>query len=189
LLAVGRVAAPTVTQHTEGRISDVITFLTRHTSHVTHAQSTEGQLLKLPANKFTVREREMLMGSGILPREFFEATQNPFVIGVGARECAAVACGCVVLCRVVLWRSVVLLRGAGCWLLACCYGMCRRGALVELHTHTSRAACHVSHAPLGPHTTRSLVTCITHITQTHTSDDGVRLCAGVAALLRRRQGD
>jgi LysM repeat protein len=44
----------------------------------------EGQLLKLPANKFTVREREMLIGSGILPREFFEATQNPFVIGIGA---------------------------------------------------------------------------------------------------------
>jgi hypothetical protein len=47
---------------------------------------TEGQLLKLPANKFTVREREMLIGSGILPREFFEATQNPFVIGIGACE-------------------------------------------------------------------------------------------------------
>jgi hypothetical protein len=46
----------------------------------------EGQLLKLPANKFTVREREMLIGSGILPREFFEATQNPFVVGIGARE-------------------------------------------------------------------------------------------------------
>lgn len=44
----------------------------------------EGQLLKLPANKFTVREREMLIGSGILPREFFEATQNPFVVGIGA---------------------------------------------------------------------------------------------------------
>lgn len=44
----------------------------------------EGQLLKLPANKFTVREREMLIGSGILPPEFFQATRNPFVIGVGA---------------------------------------------------------------------------------------------------------
>eukprot|EP00882_Tetradesmus_deserticola_P001759 GHRQ01001889.1.p1 GENE.GHRQ01001889.1~~GHRQ01001889.1.p1 ORF type:complete len:214 (+),score=82.63 GHRQ01001889.1:584-1225(+) len=44
----------------------------------------EGQLLKLPANKFTVREREMLIGSGILPAEFFEATKNPFVIGAGA---------------------------------------------------------------------------------------------------------
>jgi LysM repeat protein len=43
----------------------------------------EGQLLKLPANKFTVREREMLMGSGILPPEFFAATKNPFVIGLG----------------------------------------------------------------------------------------------------------
>ncbi|KAI8471125.1 MAG: chitinase-related protein [Monoraphidium minutum] len=44
----------------------------------------EGQLLKLPANKFTVREREMLIGSGILPHEFFAATKNPFVLGVGA---------------------------------------------------------------------------------------------------------
>jgi hypothetical protein len=46
----------------------------------------EGQLLKLPATKFTVREREMLIGSGILPPEFFAATKNPFVLGVGARE-------------------------------------------------------------------------------------------------------
>jgi hypothetical protein len=46
--------------------------------------TAEGQLLKLPANKFTVREREMLIGSGILPPEFFQATRNPFVIGVGA---------------------------------------------------------------------------------------------------------
>lgn len=44
----------------------------------------EGQLLKLPANKFTVREREMLIGSGILPPEFFAATKNPFVLGAGA---------------------------------------------------------------------------------------------------------
>jgi hypothetical protein len=41
-------------------------------------------VLKLPANKFTVREREMLIGSGILPAEFFEVATNPFVIGVGA---------------------------------------------------------------------------------------------------------
>lgn len=41
-------------------------------------------LLKLPANKFTVREREMLIGSGIVPPEFFAAAKNPFVIGVGA---------------------------------------------------------------------------------------------------------
>lgn len=40
-----------------------------------------GQVLKLPAGKFTVREREMLMG--IVPAEFFEATKNPFVIGGG----------------------------------------------------------------------------------------------------------
>ena len=44
------------------------------------------QLVKLPAHKFTVREREMLIGSGILPREFFAAASNPFVLGGGARE-------------------------------------------------------------------------------------------------------
>lgn len=38
------------------------------------------QMIKLPADKFTVREREMLMG--IVPREFFEATKNPFVVGI-----------------------------------------------------------------------------------------------------------
>lgn len=47
----------------------------------------ENQLLKLPSNKFTVREREMLMGTGILPPEFFQATKNPFVIGLGVCEC------------------------------------------------------------------------------------------------------
>jgi hypothetical protein len=41
-------------------------------------------VLKLPSNKYTVREREMLMS--IVPSEFFEATRNPFVLGVGARE-------------------------------------------------------------------------------------------------------
>ena len=56
-----------------------------HLCHVIHLPA-EGQLLKLPANKFTVREREMLIGSGILPPEFFQATRNPFVIGVGARK-------------------------------------------------------------------------------------------------------
>ncbi|KAF5843657.1 chitinase-related protein [Dunaliella salina] len=45
---------------------------------------SENQLIKLPADKYTVREREMLIGSGVLPREFFEAARNPFVIGVGA---------------------------------------------------------------------------------------------------------
>lgn len=44
----------------------------------------ENQLLKLPSDKFTVREREMLIGQGILPQEFFEATRNPFAIGIGA---------------------------------------------------------------------------------------------------------
>mmetsp|Transcript_38834 Transcript_38834/g.83627 ORF Transcript_38834/g.83627 Transcript_38834/m.83627 type:complete len:216 (+) Transcript_38834:33-680(+) len=41
-------------------------------------------LLKLPTNKFTVREREMLIGSRILPPEFFQAATNPFVIGISA---------------------------------------------------------------------------------------------------------
>uniref|UniRef100_A0A7S0WL48 LysM domain-containing protein n=1 Tax=Chlamydomonas leiostraca TaxID=1034604 RepID=A0A7S0WL48_9CHLO len=44
---------------------------------------TANQILKLPASKFTVREREMLIGSGIVPPEFFEAARNPFVIGFG----------------------------------------------------------------------------------------------------------
>ncbi len=43
-------------------------------------------MIKLPIDKFTVREREMLIGSGILPPEFFVAAKNPFVIGLGARE-------------------------------------------------------------------------------------------------------
>ena len=29
------------------------------------------QVLKLPAGKYTVREREMMTGSGVLPTEFF----------------------------------------------------------------------------------------------------------------------
>lgn len=45
---------------------------------------TANQLLKLPTNKFTVREREMLIGSKVLPPEFFQAASNPFVVGLGA---------------------------------------------------------------------------------------------------------
>lgn len=45
------------------------------------------QLLKLPTNKFTVREREMLIGSRVLPPEFFQAASNPFVVGVSVCEC------------------------------------------------------------------------------------------------------
>lgn len=44
----------------------------------------ENQLLKLPSGKFTVREREMLIGSGILPKEFFEIAKSPFAVGIGA---------------------------------------------------------------------------------------------------------
>lgn len=43
----------------------------------------DNQIIKLPIDKFTVREREMLIGSGILPPEFFSAAKNPFVIGLG----------------------------------------------------------------------------------------------------------
>ncbi|GIL89512.1 hypothetical protein Vretimale_1924 [Volvox reticuliferus] len=43
----------------------------------------DNQVIKLPIDKFTVREREMLIGSGILPHEFFTAAKNPFVIGLG----------------------------------------------------------------------------------------------------------
>jgi len=57
----------------------------------------ENQLLKLPSNKFTVREREMLIGSGILPAEFFTAAKNPFVIGLG---------GLLMVCGFVLaWQK------------------------------------------------------------------------------------
>ncbi len=49
----------------------------------------ENQLLRLPANRFTVREREMLIGSGILPREFFSVVKSPFAIGLGACEWAS----------------------------------------------------------------------------------------------------
>jgi hypothetical protein len=39
------------------------------------------QVLRLPASKFTVREQEMLTGSGIIPREFFAtATVIPSVV-------------------------------------------------------------------------------------------------------------
>jgi hypothetical protein len=48
--------------------------------------AADNQVVKLPINKFTVREREMLIGSGILPPEFFQAASNPFAIGLGARE-------------------------------------------------------------------------------------------------------
>lgn len=46
-------------------------------------QLKANQLLKLPVNRFTVREREMLIGSKVLPPEFFQAASNPFVIGGG----------------------------------------------------------------------------------------------------------
>lgn len=42
----------------------------------------DNQIIKLPTNKFTVREREMLTGSGIVPREFFDPARTvPFALG------------------------------------------------------------------------------------------------------------
>lgn len=55
-----------------------------------HPPCTGNTLLKLPTNKFTVREREMLIGSKILPPEFFQAATNPFVIGISGREFALI---------------------------------------------------------------------------------------------------
>ena len=36
--------------------------------------NAELQVLKLPAGKYTVREREMMTGSGLVPAEFFHAS-------------------------------------------------------------------------------------------------------------------
>lgn len=49
-------------------------------------------MLKLPAGKYTVREREMMTGSGVLPTEFFHvgsALGKTVLIG---RLCAAITC-------------------------------------------------------------------------------------------------
>jgi hypothetical protein len=77
--------------------------------------TADNQLLKLPSTKFTVREREMLIGSGILPMDFFnEASKNPFALGLGG-------CG---------WRSS---------LLHCCTGavlgsvLCRAQPHADMH--------------------------------------------------------
>lgn len=56
-----------------------------------HSPTADNQVIKLPIDKFTVREREMLIGSGILPPEFFHAAKNPFVIGLGGRKCVRVS--------------------------------------------------------------------------------------------------
>ena len=50
------------------------------------------QVLKLPAGKYTVREREMMTGSGVLPTEFFHvgsALGKTVLIGM---LCAAITC-------------------------------------------------------------------------------------------------
>lgn len=44
---------------------------------------SDAAVLRLPVGKFTMREREMLIGSGVLPKEFFITADNPFVIGAG----------------------------------------------------------------------------------------------------------
>ncbi|MEW5304251.1 MAG: hypothetical protein WDW38_003622 [Sanguina aurantia] len=55
---------------------------------------TDHQLIKLPSDKFTVREREML--TGIVPVEFFTPEKQPFVIGIG---------GLLLVCLAVLvWQ-------------------------------------------------------------------------------------
>lgn len=54
---------------------------TQRAQHLPNADPADHQLLKLPGNKFTVREREMLIGSNILPPEFFAVARNPFVVG------------------------------------------------------------------------------------------------------------
>lgn len=51
-------------------------------------------MLKLPAGKYTVREREMMTGSGVLPTEFFHvgsALGKTVLIGM---ICAAVTHAC-----------------------------------------------------------------------------------------------
>eukprot|EP01023_Acetabularia_acetabulum_P039999 TRINITY_DN3865_c0_g2_i3.p3 TRINITY_DN3865_c0_g2~~TRINITY_DN3865_c0_g2_i3.p3 ORF type:complete len:210 (+),score=47.37 TRINITY_DN3865_c0_g2_i3:143-772(+) len=42
----------------------------------------EGQIIKLPPNKFTVREKEMMLGSNIVPPAFFAETGRTFGLGV-----------------------------------------------------------------------------------------------------------
>eukprot|EP01024_Parvocaulis_polyphysoides_P005569 TRINITY_DN11398_c0_g1_i1.p3 TRINITY_DN11398_c0_g1~~TRINITY_DN11398_c0_g1_i1.p3 ORF type:complete len:217 (-),score=28.72 TRINITY_DN11398_c0_g1_i1:281-847(-) len=42
----------------------------------------EGQIIKLPPNKFTVREKEMMLGSNIVPPAFFVETGRTFGLGV-----------------------------------------------------------------------------------------------------------
>ena len=51
-------------------------------SHVPAAR----QVIKLPAGKYTVREREMLTGSGLVPADFFTAgsSLSKAVIGCGS---------------------------------------------------------------------------------------------------------
>lgn len=57
------------------------------------------QVLKLPAGKYTVREREMMTGSGVLPTEFFHvgsALGKTVLIGMHCAEplgCAEFSCG------------------------------------------------------------------------------------------------
>lgn len=62
----------------------------------------ELQVLKLPAGKYTVREREMMTGSGLVPAEFFHASSalsKTVVIG----ECLckqAICVHCVHVCMI-----------------------------------------------------------------------------------------
>lgn len=69
-------------------------------------------MLKLPANKFTKREKEMLTGSGLVPPEFFASGKAYLGFGfvIGAHALAALngnltpllnRCGCVCCCCVL----------------------------------------------------------------------------------------
>ena len=89
------------------------------------------QVIKLPAGKYTVREREMLTGSGLVPADFFTAgsSLSKAVIGCGSTfanllcisACCTIAQGCCPTCSVggccvlhVLALPVCYLEGLMC---------------------------------------------------------------------------
>lgn len=55
------------------------------------AAHTEHQLIKLPANKFTVREREMLTGTVGVPNEFFSGGSPVSKVLLAGAVCTAPA--------------------------------------------------------------------------------------------------
>lgn len=56
------------------------------------------QVLKLPAGKYTVREREMMTGSGVLPTEFFH-------VGSALGKTVLIALGVAAIYSAFLWRQ------------------------------------------------------------------------------------